>query len=95
MGRLCKSPPELKIKYGIENAPMNEVKHSSHQHGKPARESIRHEPDPYWRRAHHDWRVWVGLFFMMAAITIYVFSDDLSFFPRGHRHQPVTDASGK
>jgi hypothetical protein len=30
----------------------------------------------------------------MAAITIYVFSDDLSFFPRGHRHQPVTDATG-
>jgi hypothetical protein len=31
---------------------------------------------------------------MMAAITIYVVSDDLSFFPRGHRQQPVTDAIG-
>ncbi len=26
---------------------------------------------PYWKRAHHDSRVWVGLFFMFAAITIY------------------------
>ena len=32
---------------------------------------------------------------MMAAITIYVLSDDLSFFPRFHRQQRVTDAGGK
>jgi hypothetical protein len=74
---------------------MNEPKHSSHQHGTPARDSIRHEPDPYWKRAHHDWRVWVGLFFMMAAITIYVLSDNLSFFPWGHHHQRVTDSRGR
>jgi len=74
---------------------MKEVKHSSHQHGTPARESIQHDSDPYWRRAHHDWRVWVGLFFMLAAITIYVLSDDLSFFPRIFRQQPVSDARGK
>jgi hypothetical protein len=79
----------------MEKAPMKEVKHSSHQHGTPARESIQHDPDPYWRRAHHDWRVWVGLFFMLAAITIYVLSDDLSFFPRIFRQQPVSDARGK
>ncbi len=28
---------------------MNETKNSSHQHGTPARDSIRHEPDPYWK----------------------------------------------
>jgi hypothetical protein len=74
---------------------MNERKKSSHQHGKPTRDSIRHDQDPAWKRAHHDWRVWVGLFFMLAAITIYIFSEDLSFFPRGHRHQPVSDGRGK
>ena len=72
--------------------PMNEVKHSSHQHGTPARESIQHNPDPYWRRAHRDWKVWVGLFFMMAAITIYVMSNDLSFFPRG-QPPPLSDGA--
>jgi hypothetical protein len=74
---------------------MNELKRSSHQHGKPARDSIRHEPDPYWKRAHRDWRVWIGLFFMLAAITIYVLSEDLSFFGSGHRQQRVSDARGK
>jgi hypothetical protein len=39
---------------------MNELKHSSHQHGTPARDSVHHEPDPYWKRAHHDWRFWGG-----------------------------------
>ena len=58
---------------------------SSHQHGPPARDSILHDPDPYWKRAHRDWRVWVGLFFMFAAIAIYVLSNNLSFFPRGQR----------
>lgn len=70
-----------------EQEPMPEPKHSSHQHGTPARESVHHEPDAYWKRAHHDWRVWVGLFFMFAAITIYVLSNNLSFFPRGQPQQ--------
>jgi len=36
---------------------------------------------PYWKTAHRDWRVWAALFFMLAAITIYVLSDDLAFLP--------------
>ena len=68
---------------------------SSHQHGTPARDSIHHDPDPYWKRAHRDWRVWVGLFFMFAAITIYVLSNNLSFFPRGQPSAPQSDTNGK
>jgi hypothetical protein len=72
---------------------MSEVKRSSHQHGTPVRESVHHEPDPYWKRAHHDWRVWVGLFFMFAAITIYVMSNNLSFFAqREARHAQAGSA---
>ncbi|SPF54505.1 conserved hypothetical protein [Candidatus Sulfopaludibacter sp. SbA4] len=74
---------------------MHELKRSSHRHGTPARESIHHDEVSYWKRAHQDWRVWVGLFFMFAAITIYVMSNDLSFFPRGYRHLPVSDGVGK
>jgi hypothetical protein len=37
------------------------------------------EPRPYWQRVHHDWRFWVGLTFMLAAISVYVLSDDLAF----------------
>ena len=59
-----------------------------------ARESIRHNPDPYWRRAHRDWKVWVGLFFMMAAITIYVMSKICRSSPADNRRHCPTCREG-
>jgi hypothetical protein len=41
-----------------------------------------HEHRPYWKRAHHDWRFWVALVLMLAAMFIYLMTDDLSFVPR-------------
>ncbi|MGA2725165.1 MAG: hypothetical protein ABSG79_22475 [Bryobacteraceae bacterium] len=55
----------------------------------PERDRVHHDHRPYWKRAHHDWRVWVGLFFMLGAITIYVMSNDLSFFGQMHRPPPA------
>jgi hypothetical protein len=40
-----------------------------------------HDQRPYWKSAHRDWRIWVALLIMLAAITIYVLSDDLAFLP--------------
>ena len=40
-----------------------------------------HEHHPYWKRAHHDWRFWVALVLMLAAMLIYVMTDDLSIAP--------------
>jgi len=37
---------------------------------------------PYWKRAHLDWRVWVAAFFIFAAIAVYVWTVDLSMVPR-------------
>jgi hypothetical protein len=37
---------------------------------------------PYWRRAHRDWRFWVGVVLLTAAILIYVFTIDLALVPR-------------
>jgi len=73
---------------------VNEPKHSSHQHGTPARDSVRHDEIPYWKRAHRDWRFWVGFVFMLAAITIYVLSDDLALLPRGQPQHPRSGAVG-
>jgi hypothetical protein len=42
---------------------------------------VGHSDLPYWKRAHHDWRFWVALILMLAAIAIYVLSDDLAFLP--------------
>ncbi len=64
---------------------MNESNYG--HHGNEGSESgslhdhVDHDQRPYWKRAHRDWRVWVALFFMLAAITIYVLSDDLAFLP--------------
>jgi len=35
-----------------------------------------------WRRIHHSPLFWIGAFFFLAAIAIYVLSDDLSLQPR-------------
>jgi hypothetical protein len=48
---------------------------------------------PYWKRAHHDWRFWVGLLSMLAAITIYALSDDLSLLPRSRAPQRSSRAT--
>ena len=45
---------------------------------KPAADSV-----PYWKRAHHHWPFWFGMFLMLTAIGIYVMTDSLSLLPRG------------
>jgi hypothetical protein len=63
-------------------------------HGNGGSERVRahHSHQPYWKRAHHDWRFWVGLVVMLGAMTIYVVSDDLALLPR---NPPASDAVGK
>jgi len=36
---------------------------------------------PYWKRMHQDWRFWVGMVLVFAAIPIYIMSVDLSIQP--------------
>ena len=36
---------------------------------------------PYWKRAHQDWRMWVGVILMLAAMVVYVTSDDFAMLP--------------
>lgn len=42
---------------------------------------------PYWKRAHRDWRFWVGVLFMSVALIVYVMSDDLALVPRERPRQ--------
>jgi hypothetical protein len=37
---------------------------------------------PYWRRAHRDWRFWVGVVFLSLALIVYVMTVDLSLVPQ-------------
>jgi hypothetical protein len=67
--------------------------HPGNEGPEPAR--VDHGHRPYWKRAHHDWRFWAGVFFMLAALIIFVMSDNLSLIPRGQPQQPPSGAVGK
>ncbi len=71
---------------------MREGKHSRHRHGGPDGEHVHLDPGPYWKRAHQDWRFWIGVFLMFAAITIYFMTVDLSVVPHIHA-QPRPSAN--
>ncbi len=67
---------------------MNETKHSHHGHEVVDGEHIPRDSRPYWRRAHRDWRFWFGMFLFVAAITIYVMSDNLALVRRSQPPPP-------
>jgi hypothetical protein len=60
---------------------MHEKNHRRNVTGPHDAEHVHHDDNSYWRRAHRDWRFWVGLFLMCAAIATYFLSDDLSLVP--------------
>jgi len=74
---------------------MNEMKYGHHQHGGSNNDSVHHEHRPYWKRAHRDWRLWIGVVLMLAAMFAYLMSDDLAWRPRLQPQRPVSGAVGK
>ena len=71
---------------------MSENKRSHRHHGEHNHNS-EHQP-PYWKRAHRDWKFWMALSLMLAAMIIYVMSDNLAFRPRHQPQQPLSGAAG-
>jgi hypothetical protein len=71
---------------------------SQHNHGPQVAvdgEHVHHDPGPYWKRAHHDWRFWIGMFLMVVAISVYFMSDDLSLVPSSQPRPPTSTAATK
>jgi len=59
---------------------MSKKKNSHRQHGGPDHDSAHHGfHRPYWKHAHHDWRLWVAVSLMLVAVFVYVMSDDLAW----------------
>jgi len=63
--------------------------HTHHEEGPHPSED--QQKRPYWMRAHRDWRFWVGVFFIAAALFVYITSVDLSLAP-GRRHHATIPA---
>jgi hypothetical protein len=60
---------------------MPEGKHETHHHAQEGPVAPHEQQKPYWQRAHKDWKFWVGVIMIAAAVAIYVFSLDLSTVP--------------
>jgi hypothetical protein len=73
----------------------NEITIGTHGNEGPPRDKPRQHPGPYWKRAHHDWRLWVAVVLMFAAIAIYVMSDNLALLPLLPPQQPPAGVSAR
>jgi hypothetical protein len=71
---------------------MNETNYHHGNEG-PEHASVHYDPRPYWKRAHHDWRFWIGMFLMLSALTVFVLSDNLAFLP--WMPPPMPSTTGK
>jgi ABC-type Zn2+ transport system substrate-binding protein/surface adhesin len=69
----------------VQETSMNNTEHA-HSIGD---DHNSHGQTPYWRRAHHDWRFWLGPP-MLVAIAVYVGTNDLSMVPSGRQKQMPT-----
>jgi hypothetical protein len=74
---------------------MNEMQHNHHQQGDPNGGNVNQGHRPYWTRAHRDWRVWVGVVLMLAAMMIYLMTNDLAWGPHRQPQAPLSGAVGK
>jgi hypothetical protein len=74
---------------------MSESKRSHRHDGEHVHHSDHPGERPYWRRAHRDWKFWIALSLMLAAIVIYVMSDDLMFRPHRQSQPSLSGSVGK
>jgi hypothetical protein len=63
---------------GLERKQITKVNYGQHVHEGPGRDSFSWDMAFLRKRVHRNWRFWVGMFSMMAAIAIYVMSDNLA-----------------
>ena len=62
---------------------MTHTKHHPDQHERYI------ENLPYWKRAHHDWKFWVGLSLMLTSMLIYIVTLDESVQPETQNAQQL------
>jgi len=70
---------------------MSKRKHRPHDYESPNSDGVNNGfHRPYWKHAHHDWRLWVAVSLMLVALLTYVMTGDLAWWPQ--RQQPVSGA---
>ena len=74
---------------------MSENRRSHHPHGEQDPNGDHQGHPPYWKRAHRDWKFWIALTLMLAAMVVYVMSDDLAIRPYRQTQQSLSGTIGK
>jgi hypothetical protein len=74
---------------------MSENKRSHRHHGESDPSGDHGRRPPYWARVHRDWKFWVALSLMLAAMVVYVMSDDLAIRPHRQIQQRLSGAAGR
>jgi hypothetical protein len=75
----------------LVSIPVSATKHEREQEAAP-HHSGNPPHQPYWARAHRDPFFWIAVVVMLAAMTIYVTTENLSQ-PPGRPAQPAMPAS--
>jgi hypothetical protein len=73
---------------------MSDSKHDHDPYDRPDNSGNHHDRRPYWKRAHRSVGFWIAVFLMLAAMVIYVMSDDLDGWHRGTQRQPIAAPAG-
>jgi hypothetical protein len=73
---------------------MSEVKQAHNPRDRPDNSGNHHDHRPYWKRAHRSVSFWVAVVLMLAAMVIYVMSDDLGGWPHGRQRQSISVPAG-
>ena len=67
----------------------------SDNHNRRKEQESSHSSNPFWKRAHRDWRFWAVVLLMFAAIAMYVISENESLRFGRRSQQPRSDIGGK
>ena len=59
------------------------------------RETTGHGHRPYWKRAHRDGRMWVGVILMLTAMAVYLASNDRVSGPLLQTQPPLSNIPAK
>ena len=74
---------------------MNELKHDHHRFRNPNGGKAHHDHRYYWKGAHRDWRIWVYVILMLAAMLLFVMRRNLWGRIRVQPLQPVSGNVGE
>ena len=69
---------------------MDKKNHRQPHHEDGPGHGIHYAHSPYWKRAHYDWRFWIVILLMLAAMVTYVMTQDLALRPRLPSETPVS-----